>query len=306
MAQARADDRALTSGPDTARFGALIPNVAGWVAVWLIVAVAAAILTADFGRRLGPYRTGLITLVLLAGLGLYSARKRQLWISLRILRLTSRLPPSIQSRLIFLDRLETWRAVHLAVGAIALVPFWWHLGSGLMGPLEALLAAAVVLLVLSGLGGAAIQQYLPHAMTLRAEHEVRLRDAEAKVKMLYIEAEEKILGHSEALVRAYLQAIKPILIGSQPRRLMLRATLMGFDPAERACSAAVGYESRLSDEAQVYRELLSIAARKVNLEHNAFNLRLSTGWLAFHIVLAAVTGVLVFFHVVSVLYFAGT
>ena len=59
-----------------------------------------------------------------------------------------------------------------------------------------------------------------------------------------------------------------------------------------------------SDEA-IYRELVEVAARKVRLEHNQFNLRLNTAWLGFHIALVAILGVEVAFHVTGVLYFLG-
>ena len=55
----------------------------------------------------------------------------------------------------------------------------------------------------------------------------------------------------------------------------------------------------------MWKKLVDLTARKLNLEHNAFNLNFSTEWLTLHIVLAVCTFGLLIFHVVSVLYFYG-
>ena len=50
---------------------------------------------------------------------------------------------------------------------------------------------------------------------------------------------------------------------------------------------------------------MTIAERKVRLEHNDFDLILSVGWVRIHIGLAIALGVLIAFHVAGVLYFSG-
>jgi hypothetical protein len=82
------------------------------------------------------------------------------------------------------------------------------------------------------------------------------------------------------------------------------ATVKGVDPGEHACASATERIAESSDE-NTYRELLALATRKVNLDHNAFNIHLSTGWLSFHIILSALTFALLIFHVAGVLYFGG-
>jgi hypothetical protein len=296
---------ATGTGTKTRRTGALIPNIALWAIVFLILVVAAHAATADFGRRIGPYWSGLITLVLFVGVGLYSARKRFLWISIRLVRLATAIARPLADWMVLMDRLESWRAVHITVGVIALLPFWWHMETHLRGPLETTLLAGVILLFASGFFGVFLQQYFPHAMTRRAEHEVRLKDVDDRIREVYVEAEEKILGHQEALIQAYLQELKPIFLQATPSSNLLWATIRGIDPGSGACRAAAALEAKVGPEAPVYRELMGLAVRKVNLEHNAFNLRLSTGWLTFHIVLSAIVGVLVIFHIFGALYFYG-
>ena len=72
-------------------------------------------------------------------------------------------------------------------------------------------------------------------------------------------------------------------------------------------------EHRLTQQActriprqQAWQELVGFATRKVNLEQNDFNLRLSISWLRLHVIVAVLTFSLLAFHVLSVLYFGGT
>lgn len=261
--------------------------------------------TSSFGARLGSYRSGIIAIIVFAIAGLYSARKRSLWFSLRWLRWVMRLPRPLALRLVLFDRLETWRTVHLTIGVFAMLPFWWHIQAGKATTLEAALKSMVVLLVASGFAGITVQDFLPPRMRKRADLEVRLEDVEASFHALYVEAEEAVLGHSEQLVDAYLHNVRPILTGTQPRRKMFWATLTGADPAPAICMSARGPAAALGADGSIYAALVDIAERKVRLEHNQFNLRLSVGWLKFHIGLAIVTGALIAFHVIGVLYFAG-
>lgn len=280
----------------------LAPIAAG---VGILVVIAHA-LTVPVEQRVGVYGSGIITLAAFIAVGWYSARKRTLWFSVRVLYAARRvLPKVIFERLVFLDRLETWRAFHVVVAMLALLPFWWHMQRHLMSPLEAALAVAVALLFASGFFGVVIQDVLPHQMTLFAEHEVRSPDVNAKINAVYIEAEEKILGHQEALVQAYLARIKPILVRNLPSMPFLFATLARRDFGPRFCAGLLSEEGKLGADAPVWRELVDLTIRKVNLEHNDFNLWLSISWLRFHVVTAILTGMLVTFHVLAVLYYGG-
>jgi hypothetical protein len=287
------------------RHTAPIASVTLWALLCGAAVVAVHAATGAIPDRLGSYRSGIITILTFALAAVYSARKRTLWLSVRWLRLAMRLPRSIARRLILMDRLETWRTMHLTIGVIALLPFWWHVDAGRATLLERTLESTVILVVLSGLCGAAIHDLLPHSMRIRPNSEVRLADVEAGYHQLYVEAEESVLGHSEDLVRAYLINVRPLLIGSQPPARLIWATLRGTDPAPRACQAARLAEATAGGDGPLYGELVGIADRKVRLEHNEFNLRLCTGWLKFHIALVVIMGVEIAFHVTGVLYFAG-
>ncbi|HLH75239.1 MAG TPA: hypothetical protein VKV28_00405 [Candidatus Binataceae bacterium] len=271
-----------------------------------IVVVVAHHLTEPFALHLSAYHSGFITLAAFVFAGWYSVRKRFTWLGLHMLVLAQRVTPAPLFRLVrFWDRLETRRAIHVAAGILALLPLWWHTQTHLMGPLETVLAFAVVTLLASGLFGALLQDFLPTAMTHRAAREVRLGDVESAINLLFAQAEEKILGHSEALIGAYLGHVKPILVGTWPRRALLAASLRGRDAGVSCAAELARYRGQLTQDGELWDELSALAAHKVNLEQNAFNLEFGTRWLGFHLAIAALTGVLVVFHVLAVFYFAG-
>jgi hypothetical protein len=292
-------------GPPRAR-GRTLPQMA-LIAIGIgVLVIFLRMLTTSFEHRVGVYRSGIITAVMFVGVGLYSVRKRNLWFSLRMLYMARRIfPASVFGKVVYLDRLETWRATHVVVAMLALLPFWWHMQRHLMGPLEAALASAVALLYTSGLVGVLIQDRLPHYMTKFAEHEVRTQDVNSKINTVYVEAEEKVLGHSEEFTKDYLARVKPVLLEDQSSWGLFMATIAQRDLGEnvnRALSSANPYEG---DEATAWREMAALATRKVNLEQNDFNLWLSISWLRFHIIIAALTFALLAFHILSVLYYGG-
>src|SRR5271155_973786 len=187
-----------------------------WLTICLIAVAAANAATSTFGREMGEYWSGSIALASFIAIAWYSVRKRNIWFSIRVLQFTGRIfPATIQRRLVVLDRLETWRAFHLTLGMLALLPLSWHVTTVAMSPVEVMLAILVLLLFISGIFGALLQDKLPHSMTRLAEHEVRLEDVDSKVNAVYREAEEKILGRGDKLTQLYLSNIKPILISDR-------------------------------------------------------------------------------------------
>jgi hypothetical protein len=262
-------------------------------------------LSAGWALREGPYRTGILTLSVFLLALLYPVRKYTLWFSLRFMRLASRLPNASAVRLLLVDRLETWRVAHVTVGVFAMLPFWWHTQSGRQSLLELVLKIMVLLLVFSGFFGVLIEDFLPARMVKAGNPEVRAQDVEAASHALYVQAEELVLGHSEALVHAYLQAVRPVLAGNQPSHTLLWATLTGNKPAADACPRARLLAAGFASEAAVFNQLVDIAEQKIGLDHNQFNLRLSSVWLRLHYRLALSVLVLIVFHVSGVLYFAG-
>lgn len=292
--------------PTGRRHAAPVRSAAVWAAIWGILVVLVHALTADMGLRLGAYWSGLITLSFFLAASMYSARRRMLRVSVRFMKFAMLFPQTVARRLVVLDRLETWRASHIALGVFALLPFWWHTDRTVnANTVEILLEIAVMLLVVSGLLGTVAQDLLPDMMLTRPERRVRIEDVEADFDSLYVQAEEAVLGHSEQLTSAYVNHLKPLLGGSAPPLKMLWATLSGSDPAPALCQSARAAGAGLGSDASTYNAIADLAERKLRLEQNRFGLRLSTGWLRFHLGLAIVTGVLIVFHVAGVFYFLG-
>jgi hypothetical protein len=276
-----------------------------WGAFCASTLIALHQLSAGWAAEQGSYRTGVLTLSAFLLAALYPVRKYTLWLSLHVLRLASRLPHPWAVRVLLLDRLETWRVVHVTLGVFAMLPLWWHLQFGRQSLLELALEILVILLVLSGFLGALIEDFLPARMLKLGNQQVRLEDVDTATHQLYVEAEELVLGHSEALVHAYLTFVRPILAGSQPYGVLLWATLTGHNPASAVCTPARLQAGRFGPEAATFHELVNIAERKVALDDNQFNLRLSNAWLRLHRRLAISVLLLIIFHIAGVLYFAG-
>ena len=272
-----------------------------------VLVVIVRLLTPGVAQRVGVYLSGIITAILFVAVGLYSVRKRNLWFSLRMLYLARKVfPKAVFGTVVFLDRLETWRACHVVIAMLSLLPLWWHMQRHLMGPLEAALASAVALLFASGLFGVLIQDRLPHYMTQFAEHEVRTQDVNAKINAVYVEAEEKILGHKEDFTKDYLARIKPVLLEDRSSWTLLGATLSRRDIGKQTSAGLNANNPYQGADATAWQELADLATRKVNLEQNDFNLWLSISWLRFHVIIAVLTFALLGFHVLSVLYYGGT
>jgi hypothetical protein len=292
--------------PTGRRHAAPIRSAAIWAIICGILVVLAHALTADMGVRLGAYWSGLITLVSFLAAALYSARRHMLRVSVRFMKFAMLFPQTVARRLVVLDRLETWRLTHIAFGMFALLPLWWHTDRTVhANTVEILLEIAVILLVASGLLGTVVQDLLPDMMLMRPEHAVRMQDVEAEFDALYVQAEEAVLGHSEQLTSAYVTHLRPLFTSSAPPLKMLWATLSGSDPAPALCQSARAAGGNLGPDSSSYNAIADLAERKLRLEQNRFSLRLSTGWLRFHLGLAIVTGVLIAFHIAGVFYFLG-
>jgi hypothetical protein len=287
------------------RHTAPIESMMLWGAFCASTVVALHKLSTEWAAQQGSYRTGVFTLGVFLLAALYPVRKYTLWLSLHTLRLGAWLPRTWAVRLLLLDRLETWRVVHVTLGVFAMLPFWWHTQFGRRSLLELALEILVAMLVISGFLGTLIEDFLPARMLKLGNPEVRLEDVEAAAHAIYVEAEELVLGHSEPLVRAYLSYIRPVLAGSQPSRTLLWATLTGSNPAITVCQPARRLAGSFGAEAAVFHDLVNIAERKVGLDHNQFNLRLSTEWLRLHRGLALSVFALIIFHIAGVLYFVG-
>jgi len=118
-----------------------------------------------------------------------------------------------------LGRAQTWMRGHLWLGLLTLPLILFHAGFAFRGALTAVLMVLLVIVVVSGILGAALQHYLPRTITTRVPMETiyeeiphvraQLREeAEQLVGTLAVEAEhdDKVRFHE-----TYAQSIRPFL-----------------------------------------------------------------------------------------------
>lgn len=292
----------------------LRPGVAARRGPLIVVAAATALwlghlAAARLGVQLGPWTSGWLTLAAMAAAGCYAVRRRFLILSLYMLRPFVVVQPLRRFRAlaVWLDQLRNWRVAHLAIGILSGLPLWWHIESAPRGVIEIALLVGVAAVLGSGLLGVALQYMMPHALLQIVEREVRVRDAEEKRRALFVQAEERIPGRSEALVQAYLEAVKPILQGETSRLRLFEATLRGLDPGAlvRGRGGLELLEQLDEKDAKTFRDFLDLAERKVWVDLNLFQLELSTGWLTLHAAAVVCAATLAALHVCSVFYFGG-
>lgn len=278
----------------------------------VLVAVAIAGLVGELVQperlSIGVRSSGWITL---GGMGLaavYAVRRRFRLFSLYTIRPFVVFRPLRRFRgfVVRLDQLRNWRLTHLWVGTLFVLPLYWHVRAADGGLLEQLLLATVAAVIATGFTGVALQYLLPQSMLRSTEREVRLGDVREKRRSIFVAAEERILGCSDALVDAYLQLLRPLLVGEPSRRRLLLAAMRRSDPGDvvRARVHAFGVELDEHDSA-VFAELVRLTERKMRLDLNSFQLELTTGWLAFHAGAVACGGVLLLLHLCSIAYFGG-
>ena len=165
-----------------------------------------------------------------------------------------------------LGRTQTWMRGHLWLGLLSFPLILFHAGFHSRGPLTAVLMLLFVIVILSGIFGAAIQHYLPRVMMAQVPMETIYEEIPHVRSRLREEADE--LVESAALIEtehehklrfreAYLETIRPYLEHPamemfQPLRLALPSELHGIlDDLENLCEE----QRQLSRQAKLYRWL---------------------------------------------------
>jgi hypothetical protein len=155
----------------------------GSTTLWAVLSGGAVIAvhsgSAGLAARLGAYRTGIATLVVFALAAGVALRKyivrlwpRLSWNWVQALTCASPndslkpvlAPPLLGVALLLLNRPKTWRRIHVTLGILATLPLWWHCESGRASTLDLTLKSVAILLVMSGLFGLAIMEFLPKRM----------------------------------------------------------------------------------------------------------------------------------------------
>ena len=165
-----------------------------------------------------------------------------------------------------LGRAQTWMRGHLWLGLLSFPMILLHGGFHSRGSLTAVLMLLFAIVIVSGIFGAAVQHYLPRAMTMQVPMETIYEEIPHVREQLRQEADQ--LAESAALVEtehenkvrfreAYVELIRPRLEHPsmemfQPLRLALPAELHGLlDNLEDICEE----QRQLNRQARLYQWL---------------------------------------------------
>ncbi len=193
-----------------------------------------------------------------------------------------------------IGRAQTWMRGHLWLGLLSFPLILFHAGFAYRGTLTAVLMVLLVIVIVSGILGAALQHYMPRRMTAQVPMETiyeeiphvreQLRDEAdqlvAAAALVEMEHEDKVRFHQiyESKIRPVLEQPDPELI--DPIRLMVPAPLHGvLDDLESICEE----ERQLNRQVKLYHWL--------------------HGWLLVHVPLSIVLLVLGGVHAVMALRF---
>jgi hypothetical protein len=165
-----------------------------------------------------------------------------------------------------LGRAQTWMRGHLWLGLLSFPLILFHAGFAYRGPLTAVLMLLFVIVVVSGVLGAALQHYLPRLMTTQVPMETIYEEIPHVREQLREEADQLVEDAASVEVEhddkvrfreIYQAKIRPFLDQPhaelfEPLRLMVAAPFHGvLDDLEGICEE----ERQLNRQARLYHWL---------------------------------------------------
>ena len=222
-----------------------------------------------------------------------------------------------------LGRAQSWMRGHLWLGLLSLPIIFYHAGFKFGGPLTAVLMWLVIVVVASGVFGAALQNYLPHVMTVQvpgetifeqidhvrnqlAEEADRLvqssadlaepeRQASAGAVSLAVQSEVAVDEKAAPLRNFYELEIRPFLQKGGKRQPLL-------SDSDRARAAFEGLRTLLPMGAQqTTKRLEAICEEERQLRRESRIHHWLHGWLMLHIPLSFALLVLGCVHAITAL-----
>lgn len=204
-----------------------------------------------------------------------------------------------------LGRAQSWMRGHLWLGLLSLPIIFFHAGFKFGGPLTSVLMWLLIVVVATGVFGAALQHYLPHVMTVQVSGETIFEQIDHVREQLVAEAERLVAvtaiisdftlasrrhgselatdtalaleGGAAPLQAFYEHEIQPFL-QSHGRRHQLLSN------GDRAHSAFEGLRTLLpADAHQATRRLEAICKEERQLRRQSLLHHWLHGWLLLHI-----------------------
>lgn len=202
-------------------------------------------------------------------------------------------------------RAQSWMRGHLWLGLLSLPIIFFHAGFKFGGPLTSVLMWLLIVVVVSGVFGAALQHYLPHVMTVQVPGETIFEQIDHVREQLIAEADRLVTvtsiiseftqaSHQRRSVLAmdkalavedgtgplqgfYEREMKPFLLSRFKRHQLL-------SNADRAHSAFEGLRTLLPLEAhEVTKRLEAICDEERQLRHQSLLHHWLHGWLLLHV-----------------------
>jgi len=206
-----------------------------------------------------------------------------------------------------LGRAQTWMRGHLWLGLLSLPIVLFHGGFRFGGPLTSVLMVLLIIVVASGVFGAALQHYMPHMMTIQVPSETIFEQVDHVREQLVADA-DRLAGAAsgptdviasagggmiataepavaleegtEALRSFYMREMRPFLQSHGARHQLL-------SDKERAHSTFEGLRTLLPAEAHdVTRKLEQICEEERQLRRQVTLHHWLHGWLMMHIPLS--------------------
>jgi hypothetical protein len=204
-----------------------------------------------------------------------------------------------------IGRVQFWMRGHIWLGLISFPMILFHAGFSMGGPLTSVLIMLFAIIVLSGILGMVLQQFVPRIMMEQIPTEVIYEQADEVLNQFIEKAEQQIEslkrtsgGHDQSgysiVQEFYSKEVKPFLLHPKREGLLLtptRATLVFEHIRKLAPTAAHPVIDSLRQTVQQRREL----ATQIKLHH------LLHGWLLVHVPLSTAFAVLIVAHAVIAL-----
>ena len=208
-----------------------------------------------------------------------------------------------------LGRAQSWMRGHLWLGLLSLPIIFFHAGFKFGGPLTSVLMALVIIVVASGVFGAALQHYLPHTMTVQVSGETIFEQIDHVREQLVAEADGLVTaatgtaeestgaGPREGFALATQTAVA-VEEGTAPLRSFYDREMRPFlesrgkrhqllSDADRAHGAFVGLRTLLPAEVhETTKRLEAICEEERQMRRQSVLHHWLHGWLMMHIPLS--------------------
>jgi hypothetical protein len=211
-------------------------------------------------------------------------------------------------------RVHAWMRGHVWLGLLSVPMILFHSGFAMGGSMTSFLVVAFALVIVSGIVGVMLQQFVPRLMMEQLTNEVPYERADEFLHQLLEKADQRLQSlkpktaastestvavddHLAVVNAFYLNEVKPFLAGTRTKGLL----------STKQRTEAVFNHVRLlvpPPVQPVLKDLEAFVEQRRDLTRQLRLHRLLHGWLLLHVPLSAVLFVLIVVHAVMALRYA--